>query len=254
MTGRAAVDTRNVGPGAVARAHRCGEPEGEPEEDLMAGQEPDPGGRLLPPVGGGQPGQPVPDGRWAAMRGLRVSDAERHAVSEMLREAAGEGRLSVEELEERLEGAYRARTYAELETLVADLPSARAPAPVPDRGPMVLQTSLGDVRQRGHWVVPRHITAKTALGSITIDFSEAVCQHREIVVEATTGAGVILMIVPRGWSVRTDEVTTSMGSVVNKATDPADRDAPVLRVVGHTGVGTIKVRYPFPRLRRRRRP
>jgi Domain of unknown function (DUF1707) len=53
---------------------------------------------------------------------LRASDADRDAVTERLREAAGEGRLEPDELEERVGSALRARTYGELARLVADLP------------------------------------------------------------------------------------------------------------------------------------
>ena len=53
---------------------------------------------------------------------LRASDADRDAIAERLRRAAVEGRLQPEELEERLHAALRARTYGDLEELVADLP------------------------------------------------------------------------------------------------------------------------------------
>jgi Domain of unknown function (DUF1707) len=53
---------------------------------------------------------------------LRASDADREAVTERLREAAGEGRLRTEELEDRIELALSARTYGQLQRLVADLP------------------------------------------------------------------------------------------------------------------------------------
>jgi Domain of unknown function (DUF1707) len=53
---------------------------------------------------------------------LRASDADRDEVTDRLREAAGEGRLEPEELEERVGAALRARTYGELGRLVADLP------------------------------------------------------------------------------------------------------------------------------------
>jgi hypothetical protein len=53
---------------------------------------------------------------------LRASDADREAITERLRQAAAEGRLEPEELEERVEAALRARTYGELSPLVADLP------------------------------------------------------------------------------------------------------------------------------------
>jgi hypothetical protein len=55
----------------------------------------------------------------------RASDAERETAAERLRVAAGDGRLDPEELEERLESAYSARTVGELEGLTRDLPAAR---------------------------------------------------------------------------------------------------------------------------------
>jgi len=54
---------------------------------------------------------------------LRASDADREAVAERLRHAAGEGRLEPDELEERLHAALRARTYGDLGRLLADLPA-----------------------------------------------------------------------------------------------------------------------------------
>jgi hypothetical protein len=56
---------------------------------------------------------------------LRASDADRDAVTDRLREAAGEGRLEPEELEQRVGAALRARTYGDLAPLVADLPRRR---------------------------------------------------------------------------------------------------------------------------------
>lgn len=61
-----------------------------------------------------------------ARRGtLRASDLDRDQVAERLRQAAAEGRLLAEELEHRLARALRARTYGELDPLVADLPRPR---------------------------------------------------------------------------------------------------------------------------------
>ncbi len=53
---------------------------------------------------------------------LRASDADREQFAERLRHAAGEGRIVAEELEERLEAVFSARTYGELDAVVADLP------------------------------------------------------------------------------------------------------------------------------------
>ena len=52
---------------------------------------------------------------------LRASDADREQHAELLRRAAGEGRLTMDELEERLNTVYEARTHRELERLVADV-------------------------------------------------------------------------------------------------------------------------------------
>jgi uncharacterized membrane protein YdbT with pleckstrin-like domain len=56
---------------------------------------------------------------------LRASDADREHVAERLRQAAAEGRLLAEELEQRMGSALRARTYGELDAVVADLPVTR---------------------------------------------------------------------------------------------------------------------------------
>jgi uncharacterized protein DUF1707 len=58
---------------------------------------------------------------------LRASDADRDAVAERLRKAAVEGRLEPDELEQRLDAALRARTYGQLDRLLADLPSDARP-------------------------------------------------------------------------------------------------------------------------------
>jgi hypothetical protein len=63
------------------------------------------------------------------MSDLLASDADRERIAERLRAAAGEGRLTPAELEERLESAFSARTDAELEPLVADLPAPRRREP-----------------------------------------------------------------------------------------------------------------------------
>jgi hypothetical protein len=64
----------------------------------------------------------------------RAADSDREATADRLREAAGHGRLEPDELEERLEAAYSARTYGELAKLTEDIPD-RAPDP-PGREPV----------------------------------------------------------------------------------------------------------------------
>ena len=62
---------------------------------------------------------------------LRASDADREAAAERLRQACLEGRLDSDELEERLEAAYKSRLVADLDRLTADVTPAPAAAPAP---------------------------------------------------------------------------------------------------------------------------
>lgn len=64
---------------------------------------------------------------------LRASDDDRERVSDRLRQATAEGRLTPDELEERLTWLYRSRTYGELDRLVADLPAPARPTAVARR-------------------------------------------------------------------------------------------------------------------------
>ncbi len=69
----------------------------------------------------------------ARRNSLRASDSDREDVAERLRAATAEGRLLAGELEQRLEVAFHARTYGELDALVIDLPAAPAPLPARQR-------------------------------------------------------------------------------------------------------------------------
>jgi len=72
---------------------------------------------------GAGPGYPAVGGERAR---IRAADADRDHVVGFLNTAYSEGRLSKDEYDDRLESALAARTYADLDRLVADLPGARA--------------------------------------------------------------------------------------------------------------------------------
>ncbi|CAA9471579.1 MAG: hypothetical protein AVDCRST_MAG67-67 [uncultured Solirubrobacteraceae bacterium] len=78
---------------------------------------------------------------------LRASDAERDWAVGIVREAAAEGRLALDELSDRVERALGATTRGELELVVRDLPAASPGAPqlMPTVGQAVV---FGDVRVR----------------------------------------------------------------------------------------------------------
>jgi len=71
-------------------------------------------------------GYPVAGG---GQRTMRAADADRDRIAGILGTAYSEGRLSRDEYDARLQSALSARTYADLDHLVTDLPAARAARP-----------------------------------------------------------------------------------------------------------------------------
>ena len=113
---------------------------------------------------------------------LRASDEDRDRVAELLQVAAGDGRLTVEELGQRLEKALTARTYGELAALTRDLPAAGGlaagtPASQPKSVVRIDRTS-GWAKRDGSWVVPQRMEVRVTSGHVTLDFTEAVSRSR----------------------------------------------------------------------------
>ena len=148
---------------------------------------------------------------------LRISDDDRHQVAEVLRQAAGEGRIDLHELEERLEATYQAKTYGDLVPITADLPTRTtgglpvvppvAPPAVQPAGAgtsMVPATSyttsisfMGDCTRRGVWRVPEDHTAFSMMGSVTLDLREALFEAREVTITAVAiMAGIDVIVNP----------------------------------------------------------
>jgi hypothetical protein len=176
----------------------------------------------------------------------RAADVDRDAVAERLRIAAREGRLELWELDDRLGRTYRAKTYGDLATLVADLPAQPPFASYPGVGfepdTLVLRTTTVNIRQAGPWIVPRRITAESTTGWITIDFTQASCAYREVTVEVITRTGWIQLILPDGWAARVGPLSTYTGHISNRAAPTADPGAPTVIVTGHPLFGYIKIR------------
>lgn len=103
---------------------------------------------------------------------VRVSDAEREAVVAQLQAAVGEGRLDLSEFGERAETAHAAVTSADLDQLVADLPSGAAPPAqiVGQRGSETVSTVFGDVTLTVVSTPPRRVG--TVFGDIRIDLRD----------------------------------------------------------------------------------
>lgn len=180
-------------------------------------------------------------------RSLRASDNDREVAVKILNQAHAEGRITLSELDERLAAAYAAVTYADLDVVVADLPVPRHPgvAPAPSSGqPLRLNAGFSDVKRDGYWKVPNHIVASTAMGTLKLDFTEAEFPYGQVLIEASANMGDIVLIVPQGVTVSTDEVKTSMGSVKNKLGYAASPAEATIRVTGSAGMGNVVARFP----------
>jgi hypothetical protein len=182
---------------------------------------------------------PVPRGE------LRVSYEDRDRVAEELRVAAGDGRLTAEELDERLEVALTARTYAELASVTRDLPSAAGGAPAP-KDLVRIESQSSVVERTGPWLVPRRMEVRVKSGVVTLDFTEAVITQPVLPIEADVGSGVLRLVIKPGIVVDMDEVSVRSGSLEVRA--PWGQDASLLRiqVSGRVGSGVITARPRRP--------
>ena len=179
-------------------------------------------------------------GREVARSELRASHEDRDRVVELLRVSAGDGRLTAEELDERLEMAMTARTYGELAKLVADLPAAGSVAAVPaPRVKDVVRISCGSghAKRDGRWVVPQRIEARVSSGHLKLDFTQAVITQPSLQLDAELRSGHITLVTKPGIVVDTDDVAVRSGHVKVRA--PWGPDVPeVLRIEVSGKVGS----------------
>jgi hypothetical protein len=176
---------------------------------------------------------------------LRASHDDRDQVVEVLRVSAGDGRLTAEELDERLELAMNARTYGELAQLVADLPAATG-AVAPPKEVMRIECGAGNAHRDGHWTVPQRMEVKVGSGDVKLDFTDAEVSWPILHIDASVRSGNLTLITKPGIIVDTDDVSVRSGGVKVKA--PWDsRAVPVrlrIEVSGQVGSGNVTARPP----------
>jgi hypothetical protein len=167
---------------------------------------------------------------------------------EQLRVAAGDGRLTSEELDQRLEVALTAKTYAELAALTADLPAARQPAgvaPQEARDLLRFDRRGGNIRQAGHWVVPARIEADIRGGNVKLDLTEAVITYPTLPIEVDVRGGNVILVIKPGIAVDANDVSIAGGNV--KFRSGTDKPAPAtlqVELSGQIRGGNVVVRLP----------
>jgi Domain of unknown function (DUF1707)/Cell wall-active antibiotics response 4TMS YvqF len=193
---------------------------------------------------GGTPGgeEPAP--------GVRASDAERDATIERLSAATGDGRLTLEEFSQRMEQASSARTRAELERLVADLPvdaggtssavAARAAAPATWH-----VSPIGGLTVRGPWRMDRHVVVVSLIGGADLDLSQAELAAPEVTLTHVSLLGGVRITVPAG--VRVDRSGFSLigGTRVESGPEPGP-GAPTIHIRTFSLLGGVEVDHGRP--------
>ncbi|MGI8712973.1 MAG: DUF1707 SHOCT-like domain-containing protein [Solirubrobacteraceae bacterium] len=148
-----------------------------------------------PPRPESAPGTPVDR---PAVPALRASDAEREQTVNVLREAAGEGRLDVEELDERLARAYSLKTRVELEALTADVVVTPANAPATlagvvvrpgDGGTRMVVSIMAGHDRTGHWRIAPRCNVVNIMGGTDLDLTQVELSDHEATITAVSIMG-----------------------------------------------------------------
>ena len=186
---------------------------------------------------------------------MRISDADREKVADILRDAMAEGRIDLDELEERLEATYAAKVYADLVPITLDLPGPQAPVPVNfNAHPAVpggvpapdWQTSFAvmwGTERKGIWDVPATHTAFALMGSVDLDLRQARFAARETIIYANAVMGAVEITV----NARTHVIVEGAGvmgdfsQTRDKVTAQIDASSPVVRIKGVALMGAVNV-------------
>jgi hypothetical protein len=157
---------------------------------------------------------------------LRASDADREQTAELLRRAAGEGRLTVDELDDRLAEAFDARTRTELEALVVDVvvsgdtglpvgaPAASLPVLPGEGGTKWLISIMSGHDRRGHWRVGPKVINFNFWGGSDIDLNDAVLSAQRTEIRIISIMGGADVYVPEGLDVQVSEFAFMGGNDV----------------------------------------
>ena len=165
-----------------------------------------------------------------------AADADRDRVVDVLKTAAGNGGLTADDLDQRLEAALTARTLADLEPLVADLTTA-APVEAPDLAR--IKCGSGSARRDSSWVVPRRLEIDISSGSVRLDFRQAVIGTPELRIDARVASGTLRLITRPGIVVDANDLAVASGTV--KVVPPPATGAPVelrVKISGRVGSGS----------------
>ncbi|GAA4585936.1 DUF1707 domain-containing protein [Planotetraspora phitsanulokensis] len=169
--------------------------------------------------------------------GVRASDADRDRVVQRLQRAFTEGRLTSEEMDERLESALTAASHGDLMAAVDGLPDELMDDVVE------LRSTGGSVKRAGEWRVPRLLRVDSTYGGVKLDLSEAVIEHPEIEIQLHVRHGSATILLPPGATADANEALSEWGSVTCKVPGRRRPGRLHVRIIGELTYGSLKVRH-----------
>ncbi|MEV6163157.1 DUF1707 domain-containing protein [Streptomyces sp. NPDC052052] len=181
---------------------------------------------------------------------LRASHADRDRVVDVLRIAAGDGLLTADELDERLEVALSARTLSELAGLTTDLPPLSVTGGITGAEVKdvvrIEQVHSGAIERVGRWVVPRRLELAVKWCKVTLDFTEAVITHDTLRINVDAVGKTLTLITRPGVVVDTDglRLTHSRVKYLKSPTNPGTPVTLRVELVGKKAHGRVVVRPP----------
>jgi hypothetical protein len=173
---------------------------------------------------------------------MRASDADRDRVIDVLRGAMGDGRLTADEFEERMEAALASRTLGELAALTIDLVAQPGrPGAVAAQAEDVIRIDQrgGSVQRTGHWVVPQRLELRSSWADVTLDFTEAVITTDTLFIEMNVRGGSLILVAGPGIVVDVDALALRYTDV--EVRSEAEPGVPVVLRVRLTG----RMRYGY---------
>jgi hypothetical protein len=129
---------------------------------------------------------------------ILASDAERERSIVLLREAVGEGRLTLEEFGQRVDLAQAARTDGDLADLTRDLPSQARPPATPGTTAEQHRAFCSHLTRSGPWALPSRSAWRSIFGTIDLDLRQARLDEPETLIEVYNLFGTVTLIVPEG--------------------------------------------------------
>lgn len=170
-----------------------------------------------------------------------ASDAEREWIIAHLQEACVQGRLTMEELSQRLGLALSARTRVELEPLISDLPGAPTPAHDPGAQKRWHVGVMGSTRRTGRWRVPPESWWTSVVGGCRLDLTKAVFDAPVTTINIAAWMGSIEVRVPKGFEVEVRGTALMGGKQLRLEGPPPPPGAPLIRLKVLSCMGGVKV-------------